>query len=160
MRSVQPRDNVHDMHAQYWDRAAVRRLTNELIDETDLPRTDLASLAGVAPSQISRWSAGRTRPGQDKLEQLRTSLTERFGGEPAERIDRIMVGLIRAAGYPVDDQRVTDDPDEQSIRALGLPPAETEILLSLRRSQRQQLADLADELRRRADDRKRDDNSG
>ncbi len=64
-----------------------------------------------------------------------------------------MVALTRAAGYPVDDQRVTEDPDEQNIRALGLPPAETEILLSLRRSQRQQLADLAEDLRRRNEKR-------
>lgn len=150
---MQLRGSVHAMHAQYWDRGAVSRLTNELIDETGLPRTDLASLAGVAPSQISRWSSGRTRPGQARLEQLRASLADRLGGEPADRVDRIMVALIRAAGYPVDDQRVTEDPDEQNIRALGLPPAETEILLSLRRSQRQQLADLAEDLRRRNEKR-------
>ena len=160
MRTMQRRDTVHAMHAHYWDRGAVSRLTKELIDATDLPRTDLASLAGVAPSQISRWSAGQTRPGQDKLEQLRSGLSERLGGQPAEAADRVMVGLMRAAGYPVNDQRVIEDPDETGIRALGLPPAETEMLLSLRRSQRQQLADLAEELRKRTKDKEDGNNSG
>lgn len=153
VHTVHSRDNVRAMHAKFWDPDAVGRAVRALVEATGMPGTDLARLAGVSPSQVSRWSQGRTRPRQEALVRLRRELD----GRSAE-IDALLVDLVRAAGYPLEpdvehmtglDDELDDDAEARHIRSLGLTEAETEMLLELRRSQIQQLRRVISSMKRK-----------
>lgn len=155
VRTMHARDNVHAMHAKFWDPDAVGRAVRGLVEMTGASNAELARLAGVSPSQVSRWSKGQTRPGQEALVRLRAELAERAEVDA----DDVLVTLLRAAGYPVEenldrassglDDDLTDDADARHIRALGLPEAETRLLLDLRKSQIQQLQGVIESMRKR-----------
>lgn len=85
---------MHTPSPPEWDAPAFAR-TIRLLKDHGLTITDLATLAGVHRSQVSRWSSGAHRPGYDPLQRLAESLlSERPELRP------VIIDLCAHAGYP------------------------------------------------------------
>lgn len=150
--AMHARATVHGMHGKFWEPEAVATCTRRLLDLTGMSGVALATLAGVAPSQLSRWSRGTTRPKQATLARLRRELAEHGYGAD---VDAVVADLTRAAGYPAESttapRHLAELTAEEiaSIRALGLPDDDTELLIDIRRSQIAQLQEVIDRMRSR-----------
>jgi transcriptional regulator with XRE-family HTH domain len=81
------------MHSR-WDEAEFRRLLQSAIDDTGLSQREVAGLAGVSHSQISRWMNGLHRPSYDNVRQLAGGLQQL---RPS--LGDLTAPLLRAAGY-------------------------------------------------------------
>lgn len=151
VHAMYARATVHGMHGKFWEPEAVATCTRRLLDLTGMSGVALATLAGVAPSQLSRWSRGTTRPRQATLARLRRELAEHGYGAD---VDAVVADLTRAAGYPAESttaRHLAELTAEEiaSIRALGLPDDDTELLIDIRRSQIAQLQEVIDRMRSR-----------
>lgn len=85
---------MHTTSPPEWDAPTFAR-TIKVLKDSGLTATDLASLAGVNRSQVSRWSSGAHRPGYDPLKRLSEGLLAR---RPDLR--DAVAALVDAAAYP------------------------------------------------------------
>lgn len=112
-RKNQLRDSVRCMQRTSppaWDAPALAEALKRLRDR-GYSASDLAALAGISRSQMSRWTSGGHRPGYDALRSLTTSLLE---AHPSDEYRSIIADLCAAAGYPgiASDLGVTPPVDE------------------------------------------------
>jgi transcriptional regulator with XRE-family HTH domain len=80
-----------------WDKDRFGALLDELISSTGLSQREIADLADVHHSQVSRWRAGTHRPGFDKVAALGAGVRRKFPQVP-DYTSR----LLDAAGYTQD----------------------------------------------------------
>ncbi len=85
---------MHTTSPPEWDALALARAIKVLKD-SGYGQADLASLASVSRSQVSRWASGAHRPGYDALRRLAEAL---LGARPDLR--DVISSLCAAAGYP------------------------------------------------------------
>jgi transcriptional regulator with XRE-family HTH domain len=99
------------------------------MQDAGLSRQDVATLAGVNPSQVSRWIAGANRPNFDALQNLARAVTERNSslpeGERCPDLPGALDALITAAGYG------GGDPDQPAASPLSGLPADLAAILRL-----------------------------
>lgn len=87
-----------------WPADRFKALIDGILGETGLNKAQLASLVGMNPSQISRWTNGAGRPRFDSLLGLGRALQERY---PDLRVGPSQ--LAAAAGYSTDDEQEGPD---------------------------------------------------
>lgn len=78
------------MHGQ-WDKPRFRKLLAGAMEAYGLSQREVADLAGVSHSQVSRWMSGAHRPDYENTRQLGAAL--------AERGRDLTIPLLFAAGY-------------------------------------------------------------
>ena len=87
---------MHSTSPSAWDAPALADALWRLRDR-GYSASDLASLAGISRSQMSRWTSGGHRPGYDALRSLTAALLE---ANPTDEYRGIIADLCVAAGYP------------------------------------------------------------
>lgn len=87
---------MHTTSPPGWSPAELRKA---LTDLKGLGHTasELAELAKISRSQMSRWGSGSHRPGHDAVRNLAHALADL---RPASRYRRLVRDLCDAAGYP------------------------------------------------------------
>lgn len=81
------------MHSA-WDGGRFKLALQRLMQEAGLERQDIAQLAGINRSQVSRWISGANRPRFDALQSLATAVRLQHPD-----LDALVAEMIQAAGY-------------------------------------------------------------
>lgn len=78
-----------------WDGARFQAALQRLMQDAGLERQDIAELAGIDRSQVSRWISGANRPRFDALQQLARAVRSGYPGSAG-----MVSEMLLAAGYP------------------------------------------------------------
>jgi transcriptional regulator with XRE-family HTH domain len=112
------------MHSR-WDEAPdFGELLSAIITSTGLSQREIAELAGVSHSQISRWKAGAHQPGYAAMMRLGTELRYAYPS-----LGDLTPSLVKLAGYPAPGaEKGLPESDRDILRRLrdhaaGSPPA-------------------------------------
>lgn len=82
------------------------------VEATGLTRSDIARIAGIHRSQVSRWISGEQRPSYERTMRVAAHLRREDRGELAEQ-------LITATGYGVPAEPVPElDDDPETLEVL------------------------------------------
>lgn len=94
-----------------WPADRLKALIDRIQDETGLNKAQLAGMAGINPSQLSRWTSGATRPQHKSMVDLGEALKARFPGLGVDGR-----ALAAAAGYDFESPAAPPDMPEQTSR--------------------------------------------
>lgn len=83
------------MHSRWDEAPAFSDLLAAIIEGTGLSQRELADLAGVSHSQVSRWKAGEHQPGYGPMLRLGAELLKDYPS-----LGDLTPELLRLAGYP------------------------------------------------------------
>jgi transcriptional regulator with XRE-family HTH domain len=83
------------MHSRWDEAPEFGELLSAILASTGLSQREVADLAGVSHSQVSRWKAGGHQPGYAAMMRLGTELAKAY---PA--LGDLTPRLIQLAGYP------------------------------------------------------------
>lgn len=104
---------MHTTSPLGWDPALLARALRELraLDHTF---TELAGLAQISRSQVSRWSGGGHRPNYDAVRDLAAELLRQH---PTDQYRAIIKRLCIGAGYPgiAADLGIEMDDDQEEM---------------------------------------------
>jgi transcriptional regulator with XRE-family HTH domain len=77
-----------------WNPAEFGSVLEAIKDATGMSQRDLAGLAGVHHSQVSRWKKGTHQPGYDKVVRLAAASRDKY-----PELGDLTPALLKAAGY-------------------------------------------------------------
>lgn len=92
-----------------WPADRLKALIDRIQDETGLNKAQLAGMAGINPSQLSRWTSGATRPQHKSMVDLGEALKARFPGLGVDGR-----ALAAAAGYDFESPTASPGAVEQT----------------------------------------------